>query len=324
MNKIEYDLKGKSGIYMFFNMVSGKRYVGSSVDIYNRIHEHYHNLENNKSHNAHFQSSWNKYGKDAFIYCVLEYCNAEDRFNREQYYIDSLKPEYNLTLNVVANFGHKVSEETKTKISNTLKERYKSGEIETYKQQHLWVTTYVYDVIDKKFVGKFPNHKTAIKFTGSECGKGYSENKLYGKRYCLSETKFANLNELVNHINKNVLVAISSIAKYIIAEDPDKNIYYFRNLSECAKFCGSSKSTLSKHSDARLSNPYFIRKTGFKFYYSDEYIPVKIDTAVPIEESMEELQTENGEICDDNPVLSSETKKIEPVQSIEIEPKKLE
>lgn len=45
MNKIEFNLKGKSGVYMFFNIESGKRYVGSSVDIYNRIHEHYHNLK---------------------------------------------------------------------------------------------------------------------------------------------------------------------------------------------------------------------------------------------------------------------------------------
>lgn len=34
MNKIDSKLRFKSGIYMFFNIVSGKRYIGSSVDIY--------------------------------------------------------------------------------------------------------------------------------------------------------------------------------------------------------------------------------------------------------------------------------------------------
>ena len=51
------------------------------------------------------------------MFCVLEYCPEEIRFDREQYYINSLKPEYNLTLNVIANFGHEVSEETKNKMT---------------------------------------------------------------------------------------------------------------------------------------------------------------------------------------------------------------
>lgn len=312
MNKIEFNLKGKSGIYMFFNMISGKRYVGSSTDIYNRIHEHYYNLKNNKSHNAHFQSSWNKYGEEAFMFCVLEYCDTEIRFSREQYYIDTLKPEYNLSLNVVANFGHKVSEETKSKISDTLKEKYNSGEIETYKQQHKWKTTYVYDVISKTLVGEFPNHISALRFLNDSHG-GYSENKLFKKQYCMSETKFIYLNDLINHINENVLTAISTFGKYIIAESPEGNIYYFRTLPDCAEYCGSSPSTLSKHRNVTKDNPYIIKKTGYKFYYSNEYIPIKINTAVLVSKSQELLQTENGEICDDNPVLSPEIKESEPV-----------
>lgn len=51
MNKIDFKLKEKCGIYEIFNMENGKRYVGSSIDIYNRIHEHIFNLKNGKSHN---------------------------------------------------------------------------------------------------------------------------------------------------------------------------------------------------------------------------------------------------------------------------------
>ena len=116
MQDINYKLKNKSGIYSFLNLVNGKRYVGSSVDLYNRLHEHVHNLKNNKAHNAHFQNAWNKYGEDNFIYNIIEFCDADIRFDREQHYIDSLKPEYNLTLQVVANFGHATSEECKRKI----------------------------------------------------------------------------------------------------------------------------------------------------------------------------------------------------------------
>jgi len=43
-----------------------------------------------------------------------------------------------------------------------------------------------------------------------------------------------------------------------------------------------------------------------------------------LQEWRELLQTKNGEICDDNPVVNSETKKSESPYSVEIEPEKLE
>ena len=43
-----------------------------------------------------------------------------------------------------------------------------------------------------------------------------------------------------------------------------------------------------------------------------------------LQEWNELQQTENGEVCDDNPVLNSETKESESVQSVEIEPEKSE
>ena len=67
MNKIENELRGKSGIYLIVNLVNGKRYIGSSVDIYNRLHDHLSNLKHNRAHNAHLQAAWNKYGDKAFI-----------------------------------------------------------------------------------------------------------------------------------------------------------------------------------------------------------------------------------------------------------------
>lgn len=44
MEQIPIKSKNRCGVYSIFNLVNGKRYVGSSVDIYNRLHEHLHNL----------------------------------------------------------------------------------------------------------------------------------------------------------------------------------------------------------------------------------------------------------------------------------------
>ena len=53
------------------------------------------------------------------------------------------------------------------------------------------------------------------------------------------------------------------------------------------------------------NNPYFIRKSGYKFYYSNEYLPVQIDTAVLVEKSQELLQDNIGEDCDVNTEITT-------------------
>ena len=82
MEKISEKLMKKCGIYLIFNLVSGKRYVGSSINIYNRFHEHIHILKRNEAHNKHLQNSWNKYGEESFVFQVLEFVNL--RFNLKE------------------------------------------------------------------------------------------------------------------------------------------------------------------------------------------------------------------------------------------------
>ena len=36
---------------MIINLINGKRYIGSSMNIYQRLHDHIHNLKNNCAHN---------------------------------------------------------------------------------------------------------------------------------------------------------------------------------------------------------------------------------------------------------------------------------
>lgn len=236
---------------------------------------------------------------------MLEYCSKEIRFEREQYYISTLKPEYNLTLNVVANFGHKLSIETRLKISNTLKRRYAAGEIETYRQQHLWKTIYIYNIYNKTLAAKCKNQKEAFSLLKNK-HKHVDKFKIYNLKYCLSYTEFVYVNDLTNYINKNLFTANSTFGKYIILESKDGELLYCRNLSECELICEKNKSTLSKHRNATKNNPYIIRENGFKFYYSNLYIPINIDTAVLVEKSLE-LQSGNiGEVCKDNTEINSE------------------
>jgi group I intron endonuclease len=55
---------------------------------------------------------------------ILEYCDKSDLILREQYYLDKLNPEYSILKIAGSSRGYKHSQETKTKISKSLKGIY--------------------------------------------------------------------------------------------------------------------------------------------------------------------------------------------------------
>lgn len=76
------------GIYCIINTVTGKRYVGKSIDIENRFQGHTLELKSNSHFNSYLQRAWNKYGEACFEFAVLEQCNEESLDDREKYWID--------------------------------------------------------------------------------------------------------------------------------------------------------------------------------------------------------------------------------------------
>lgn len=84
------------GIYGIRNHDTGLVYVGSSKDLERREKEHFKNLECGIHHNLHLQNSYNKHGRDSFSFTVIELCQEDERLIREQTYIESLRPVYNM------------------------------------------------------------------------------------------------------------------------------------------------------------------------------------------------------------------------------------
>lgn len=80
------------GVYKITNMVNGKIYVGSSKDIKTRWSQHKKKLNSETHGNSHLQSAWILYGRDSFVFEVLEECSVEKQFEREQYYLNVLNP----------------------------------------------------------------------------------------------------------------------------------------------------------------------------------------------------------------------------------------
>jgi group I intron endonuclease len=73
-------------------------------------------IENSKSR---IYSAILKHGYSNFRLEILEYCSKENALNREQYYIDLYKPEYNLNPLAGSRLGTTNSKETRLKMSKS-------------------------------------------------------------------------------------------------------------------------------------------------------------------------------------------------------------
>ena len=116
--------KGKSGIYMLTNKLTNDIYIGQSIDISKRF-KNYFNLSYINSKNSSFiNKALIEYGYSKFSLTILEYCEKSDLIVREQYYFDKLNPQYNILKIAGSSLNFKHSEETKLKISRSLKNFY--------------------------------------------------------------------------------------------------------------------------------------------------------------------------------------------------------
>lgn len=106
--------KSKSGIYRWVNVTNNKDYVGSSINLGRRFKEYYnYNHISQVRRNVPIHSALLKYGYSSFKLEILEYCDINNLLNREQYYIDTLKPKYNVLKKAGSWLGSKHSESTK-------------------------------------------------------------------------------------------------------------------------------------------------------------------------------------------------------------------
>lgn len=120
-NNILTENKDKSGIYRWIYSINNKSYIGSSTNITKRLRRYYsNNYLNNKiiKDNSLIYRALLKHGYSKFNMEILEYCDKESLINREQYYIDLLKPEYNICKTAGSMLGFKHSAKTLLKFKN--------------------------------------------------------------------------------------------------------------------------------------------------------------------------------------------------------------
>lgn len=76
-----------TGIYKITCISTNTSYIGQSVAIKRRWATHKKELASGTHYNVHLQRAYDKYGKESFVYEILELCPREKLNEREQFYI---------------------------------------------------------------------------------------------------------------------------------------------------------------------------------------------------------------------------------------------
>jgi len=100
----------KAIIYKIQNITNSDCYVGSSSNYSRRKKRHFEDLKKGNHHSIILQRAYNKYGVDLFEISILEsfeYITKQDILNKEQFYLDTIKPVYNICKTAGSQLGSK-------------------------------------------------------------------------------------------------------------------------------------------------------------------------------------------------------------------------
>lgn len=171
-----------------------------------------------------------KYGYSNFSLEILEYCDIANLNEREQYYFDTLNPKYNTLKIAGSSLGHKLSEETKAKISKALKEVYIKEKSPLY--------------------GKTVSEETKILMSLNKTG---ANNPLFGKTHSEETREIMRQKALGRKHSEETLLKISTNRGYsvYIYEKCDiegfKLVGSFVSIRRAAKFLEISSNTIKSY-----------------------------------------------------------------------------
>jgi len=187
-----------------------------------------------------------KYNNSNFSLHILEYCESKLLREREQYYIDLLKPEYNILKFAGYRLGHILSKDTKLKISLSLKSKpkYNKPKIVTNETKlklslrSKGITIKIFD-ISGNLIKKFLTLKATanyFKVTSKSISKALSKNLPY--HGFILNYEIQNHNKLwVYNSKNNKLIKIFDNIKIVSKElnIPSTTLYRYLKLGKIYK-----------------------------------------------------------------------------------------
>lgn len=97
--------KDKSGVYMWTNLKTNEKYIGSAIDLAKELKDYYRIFSNKISvRNSNIYTAILSYGYSSFSLTILEFVNIHNLdkaeaskliLKRKRYFMNTFKPEYN-------------------------------------------------------------------------------------------------------------------------------------------------------------------------------------------------------------------------------------
>jgi len=126
-----------SGIYKIQSQINpGRCYIGSAINFRDRWRCHLKSLRNNKHHSPQLQRHFNKYSESDLVFIIIEPCFPEFLIIREQFYIDTLKPYFNVCQIAGSTLGFLHSEKTKLKTRIKISESLMGEKNHFFRKHH--------------------------------------------------------------------------------------------------------------------------------------------------------------------------------------------
>ena len=318
-DKIADILHKKPGIYQLTHTETGKKYIGSAINLYNRVSEYGRPSYVKKliKNGSQIGRALDKYGKASFkvkilecwslktsieklpklenrkeekLYITWEELSKEEQriylFFREQFFMDTLMPEYNVNKIAGSNKGRVYSSTVRAKMSISKKGLVSHRKGKTHRPSSIKLMeinsgrskkVYVYN-IDGSFFGDFTNIQKAALSTGVSrmlIGKYSSKeptllkNKKTNQYYIFSLNLISDTKSLLKNLKINTGVGSSKVVNIYLTDGTF--FKRFSSIKEATIATGVSKKMILKYSD--LEPPFLISSkkslvAGPGYYFS--------------------------------------------------------
>lgn len=208
----------KQGIYIWRNLITGTVLVGQTQNFRSRKGSYLNALKNKTYRNQYFQRSWDKYGKENFLFEIIEIIeNPILLTSYEQSYLNYYRTLPGGVYNLIGPVdnprrGMKASEETKKKQSDALK-RYHSkiGHSKETKEKmsrtrlgkkhikkHPPCPEHVKNIVSKIHTGKVVSLETREKLSANWKGRKHSEEAKEKMRQAHKERHQKKLDDMID------------------------------------------------------------------------------------------------------------------------------
>jgi len=238
-------------IYKIVNTKNSRCYVGSTINFVQRKWRHFYDLRKGRHTSIFMQREFSKHGRDIFEIEIIEIVERRDELiQREQFWLDALKPEYNNAKIAASVFGVRHSPKTilKNKERNT---GFGNGNARITEEQAKQIAGMLSDFTQNEIALRFGVHRTTIQRL---CARIGCDKK---KQVFNEKTR-----KLFSDNAKKNIGGINAIPIYMFKPDSADNIVT-RSMEEAAVILGITAPAISwrfKIKDVSLCNGYFISK----------------------------------------------------------------